>query len=64
MNASTLHYHMQECGVILALGMDARSLEIDAPRGVMTPELTDMIREHRDELTKLIYVQAEAGAIA
>jgi hypothetical protein len=64
MNASTLHYHLQECGVVLALGMDVRSLEIDAPRGVLTPELLEVIREHKEDLVEIVYLFEEAEAIA
>jgi hypothetical protein len=64
MSAEILLQHLQTCGVVVVLGDDARSLVVDAPAGVLTSELTELMREHKSELVELVYVQAEADAIA
>jgi len=63
MTAETLFYHLRELGVVMALGDGCRTLELDAPRGVLTAELTELMREHRDDLIELVYVEAELAAI-
>ncbi len=64
MNAEKLLYHLMQLGVSLALTSNARDLEIDAPRGVMTPELAELMREHKSDLIELVYLREEAEAIA
>jgi hypothetical protein len=59
-----LSYHFKELGVVAKLTADARNLELDAPEGVLTPELVDLVREHKDELIESVYVLDEADAIA
>ncbi len=63
LTAEILYYHLRELGVCLALGDGCRTLELEAPQGVLTPELTDLLREHRDELLELLYVEEERAAI-
>jgi hypothetical protein len=36
---------------------------VDAPRGTLTPELTELLREHKSELIALVYEREEAQAI-
>jgi hypothetical protein len=64
MNAEILLYHLTRLGVTLALTIDARGLEIDAPRGALTSELTELIREFKGDLIEIIYAREEADAIA
>jgi len=63
MTAETLFHHLRELGVVLALGAGCRTLELEAPKGVLTDELTALLREHRDELIELVYIEAERAAI-
>ena len=63
MTADVLLYHLRELGVRLALGAGCRTLELEAPRGVLTPELTELLREHRDDLIELLYMEEERAAI-
>lgn len=63
MNAETLFYHLRELGVTVALSPDVLGLILDAPTGVMTRELTDLLREHKPELVELAYVECEREAI-
>ena len=63
MTADVLLYHLRELSVAVALGDGAQTLELEAPRGVLTPELTELLREHRDELIELLYVEEERAAI-
>lgn len=37
---------------------------MDAPRGTLTPELTELLREHKADLIELVYEREEAAAIA
>ncbi len=63
MNPEILLYHLRELGVVMALGDGCRTLELDAPKGVLTAELTELMREHRDDLIELVYMEAERAAI-
>jgi hypothetical protein len=63
MTAEILLYHLRELGVALALGDGCRTLELEAPKGILTAELTELLREHRDDLIELIYVEEERAAI-
>ena len=63
MTAETLFYHLRELGVVMALGDGCRTLELEAPRGVLTAELTELMREHRDDLIELVYAEEERAAI-
>jgi hypothetical protein len=62
MNAEILLYHCDEIGIALALGASSE-LSMDAPRGTLTPELTELLREHKSELIELVYAREEAQAI-
>lgn len=64
MTAEILLYHLRELGVVVTLGDGARTLELEAPCGVLTGELAALLREHRDELIELVYAEAERAAIA
>jgi len=63
MTAEILLYHLRELGVALALGDGCRTLELEAPKGVLTAELTELLRERRDDLIELVYVEEERAAI-
>jgi methylase of polypeptide subunit release factors len=63
MTAEILLYHLRELGVVVALGEGCRTLELEAPKGVLTAELTELLRERRDDLIELIYVEEERAAI-
>ncbi len=63
MNADVLLYHLSQLGVVVDLSPDLVSLVLDAPAGVMTRELTDLLREHKDELVDLVYEAKEREAI-
>lgn len=62
MNAEVLLYHLKELGVAVALGEGARTLELEAPKGMLTPELTELLREHKGNLIQLLYEQEERAA--
>jgi hypothetical protein len=61
--AEILLYHLRELGVAMALGDGCRTLELEAPRGVLTAELTELLREHRGDLIELVYAEEERAAI-
>jgi hypothetical protein len=63
MSADAVFYHMKELGITPKLTADARNLELDAPPGVLTPEIVDLIREHKSDLVEMIYLLDEAEAI-
>jgi hypothetical protein len=63
MTVETLFYHLCELGVRVKTSADARALELDAPRGTLTPELVGLLREHRDELLEYVFECEERGAI-
>jgi hypothetical protein len=64
MNASELLNHLAQKGVALSLGKSSAELSVDAPKGALTPELTELLREHKAELIELVYEREEAAAIA
>jgi hypothetical protein len=63
MNASELLIHLAQKGVALSLGKSSSELSIDTPRGTLTPELTELLREHKADLIELVYEREEAAAI-
>ncbi len=63
MNAAVLLYHLRELGIIVALGDGAHTLELEAPYGVLTAELTELLHEHRDDLLQLVFEEEERAAI-
>ncbi len=63
MTPEVLLYHLAELGVSVSLGASSSELSMDAPRGTLTPELTELLREHKSELIALIYAREEAQAI-
>jgi hypothetical protein len=64
MNAEIALYHLWELGVKVCLSDDLRGLELDAPAGVLTPELLELLAPVKPELVDLLYAQIEAEAIA
>jgi hypothetical protein len=62
--ADALSYHLKELGVMVQLTADARNLELDAPEGMLTPELVGLVREHKSDLVESLYLLDEAEAIA
>ncbi len=63
MTADVLLYHLAEIGCAVSLGASSSELSLDAPRGTLTPELTELLREHKSELIELVYEREEAAAI-
>ncbi len=63
MNAALLLYHLRELGVTLALSADLSALEWEAPPGMVSPELIELLREHKAELIDLLFSQVEREAI-
>jgi len=63
MTPEILFYHLKELGATVELTADARNLSLDAPEGVLTPEIVDLIREHKSDLVEMIYLLDEAEAI-
>jgi hypothetical protein len=63
MTADVLLYHLAELGVSVSLGASSSELSVDAPRGTLTPELTELLREHKADLIELVYEREEAAAI-
>lgn len=57
-------YHLKELGVTVRLTPDAHNLELDALKGVLTPELVGLVREHKGALVESVYLSEEAEAIA
>ncbi len=49
--------------MVAALGDGCRTLELEAPKGVLTAELTELLRERRDDLIELLYMEEERAAI-
>lgn len=63
MMAEILLHHLYELGITVELSSDVRSLVLDAPAGVMTRELTDLIREFKPEIVELVFIEREREAI-
>jgi hypothetical protein len=63
MTADVLLYHLAELGVSVSLGASSSELSVDAPRGTLTPELTELLLEHKAGLIELVYEREEAQAI-
>jgi hypothetical protein len=63
MNAETLLHHLAELGCYVAIGTPSTELSLDAPKGTLTPELTELLREHKADLIALVYEREEAAAI-
>lgn len=63
MTAEILYQHLCECGVTLALSAEGMGLDVDAPRGLLTPELVAWIREHKAGLVEIVYDREERTAI-
>jgi hypothetical protein len=63
MTPEVLLYHLAELGVSVSLGASASELSVDAPKGALTPELTELFLEHKAGLIELVYEREEAQAI-
>ncbi len=63
MTPEILFYHLAELGVSVSLGASSSELSIDGPRGRLTPELTELLREHKADLIELVYEREERLAI-
>jgi hypothetical protein len=63
MTADVLLYHLAELGVFVSLGTPSTELLIDAPKNIITPELTELLREHKSDLIQLVYEREERFAI-
>ncbi len=63
MTPEVLLYHLAELGVSVSLGASASELSVDAPKKTLTPELTELLREHKADLIELVYEREEAQAI-
>ncbi len=63
MTAEVLLYHLAELGVSVSLGASSSELSVDAPKKTLTPELTELLLEHKSELIALVYEREEAQAI-
>jgi len=64
MTADVLLYHLAELGVSVSFGASSSEISVDAPRGTLTPELTELLREHKADLIELVYEREEAAAIS
>lgn len=63
MTPEVLLYHLAELGCHVAIGTPSMELSLDAPKGTLTPELTELLREHKADLIELVYEREEAAAI-
>jgi hypothetical protein len=63
MMPEVLLHHLAEIGCAVSLGASSSELSMDAPRGLLTPELTELLREHKADLIELVYEREEAVAI-
>jgi hypothetical protein len=63
MNAEILLKHLYELGVKISLTPDVHSLDLDAPNGILTLELLELLREHKDELVQFVFEIEEGEAI-
>ncbi len=63
MIAQNLFDHLRDLGVIIALNEDFTGLAFDAPKGVLTPELMALVREHKTELIDVVFDAEERAAI-
>jgi len=55
--------HLCELNVALRFAEEGLDLEVDAPRGTLTPELVGRIREHKPALVEIVYDREEREAI-
>jgi hypothetical protein len=63
MTPEILFYHLAEIGINVSLGTPSTELLIDAPKNIITPELTELLREHKGDLIELVYEREERIAI-
>jgi len=63
MIAENLFTHLQELGVVVSLKDDMTGLDFDAPKGALSPELVELLREHKADLIELVYETEERRAI-
>ena len=58
-----LYLHLCELNVALRFAEEGLDLEVDAPRGTLTPELVELIRKHKPALVEIVYEREERAAI-
>ncbi len=63
MNAEVLLSHLYSLDVELRLTSDLQSLDVDAPAGVVTPDLLGWIQELKPELVDLVFAEVERAAV-
>jgi hypothetical protein len=63
MTAPELLKHLAQKSINVALGASSSELSVDAPKGTLTPELTELLREHKADLIELVFEREEAAAI-
>jgi hypothetical protein len=63
MTSDVILGHLYELGIEISLSLDARTLELDARADVLTDELLELVREHKEELVQLVYEEHERLAI-
>jgi hypothetical protein len=63
MTALALLQQLSELGVVLTPHPDG-TVRCRAPRGVLTPELVDAMRQHKTALHELVEEWSERGAMA
>jgi hypothetical protein len=61
--AESLLRHLFDLKVDVHLKPDFSGLDLDAPKGVLTPELLELLREHRDDLIQTLFEREEGEAI-
>lgn len=63
MTPDILLNHLRELGVVVKLGENARSLELDACDGVLTVDLIELVKSFKDDLVEMVYLEEEQAAI-
>ncbi|MDQ3474140.1 MAG: hypothetical protein M3447_10420 [Acidobacteriota bacterium] len=61
--AESLLRHLFDLDVDVHLKPDFSGLDLDASQGVLTPELLELLREHRDDLIQTLFEREEGEAI-
>ncbi len=63
MNPEILLCHLDELGITISLFGDPLTLDLQAPKGTLTPEVIELVREHKPELVQLVFEREERAAI-
>jgi hypothetical protein len=53
MNTPAFLRKLQSLGVTLTLDPDGQQLDIDAPRGLLTPKVLSLVREHKPAIIQM-----------